>query len=89
MGFNSLTPRILIRVAPTRNRTVVAFFNCDDVVVTDRKQTIYEEGGKTRGLVAYVYDGKAHVGEWNRAEYIGPVIDLRLKSNLKSGITWG
>ena len=74
---------------PYTNRTVVAFFNCDDVGVTDRKQTIYEEGGKTRGLVTYVYDGKAHVGGWNRAEYIGPVISLRLKSNLKSGITSG
>ena len=31
---------------PYTNRTVVAFFNCDDVGVTDRKQTIYEEGGK-------------------------------------------
>ena len=75
--------------SPYTNRTVVAFFYCDDGGITDRKQTIYEEDGKTRGLVTYVYDGKAHVGGWNRAEYIGPVIGLRLKSNLKSGITLG
>lgn len=57
---------------PYTNRTVVAFFNCDDVDVKDHKQTIFEEGGKTRGLVIYVYDGKAYVGGWNRAEYNWP-----------------
>ena len=57
---------------PYTNRTVVAFFNCDNVSITNRKQTIYEEGGKTRGLVIYVYDGAAYVGGWNRAEYGWP-----------------
>jgi len=54
---------------PYTNRTIVAFFNCDDVTIKDRKQTIYEEGGRTRGLVLYVFDGKVYVGGWNRAEY--------------------
>lgn len=51
------------------NRTVVAFFNCDDVSMGDRKQTIYEEGGRTRGLVIYVFKGEVYVVGWNRAEY--------------------
>ena len=54
---------------PYTNRTVAALFNCDNVGIDDRKQVIYEEGGRTRGLVIYVYDGKVYVGGWNRAEY--------------------
>lgn len=54
---------------PFPNRTVMALFKCDDVSITDRKQTIYEEGGRTRGFVIYVYDGQVWVGGWNRAEY--------------------
>lgn len=54
---------------PFPKRTIMALFNCDDVSITDQKQTIYEEGGRTRGLVIYVYDGKVWVGGWNRAEY--------------------
>ena len=56
-------------VGPYTNRTVAALFNCDDVGIDSRKQVIYEEGGRTRGLVIYVYDGKVYVGGWNRAEY--------------------
>ncbi len=56
-------------VGPYTDRTVAALFNCDDVGIDDRKQVIYEEGGRTRGLVIYVYDGKVYVGGWNRAEY--------------------
>ncbi|MFQ6044156.1 MAG: LamG-like jellyroll fold domain-containing protein [Candidatus Poribacteria bacterium] len=54
---------------PYTDRTIVAFFNCDDVDIDSRKQTIYEEGGRTRGLVLYVFDGEVYVGGWNRAEY--------------------
>ena len=54
---------------PYTDRTIAAFFNCDNVGIDDRKQVIYEEGGRTRGLVIYVYDGKVYVGGWNRAEY--------------------
>ena len=57
---------------PWTNRTIVAFFNSDNVKIKDRKQTIYEEGGRTRGLVLYVFDGKVYVAGWNRAEYNWP-----------------
>jgi hypothetical protein len=54
---------------PYTNRTVAALFYCDDVKINDRKQVIYEEGGRTRGLVIYVHDGKIYGGGWNRAQY--------------------
>ena len=54
---------------PYTNRTIAALFNCDDVGIKDRKQVIFEEGGRTRGLVIYVHGGKVYVGGWNRAEY--------------------
>ena len=54
---------------PYTDRTIAAFFNCDDVGIDDRKQVIFEEGGRTRGLVIYVFDGSVYVGGWNRAEY--------------------
>ncbi len=54
---------------PFTNRTITAFFNCSDVSITDHKQTIFEEGGRTRGLVLYVIGDKVYVGAWNRAEY--------------------
>ena len=54
---------------PYTNRTVAALFYCDDVGIDSRKQVIYEEGGRTRGLVIYVFDGEVYVGGWNRAEY--------------------
>jgi hypothetical protein len=53
---------------PWPNRTIMAVFNCADVSKKD-KQTIFEEGGRTRGLVIYVFDGELYVGGWNRAEY--------------------
>ena len=53
---------------PFPKRTVAALFNCDDVN-KGQKQVIFEEGGRTRGLVIYVFDGKLYVGGWNRAEY--------------------
>jgi hypothetical protein len=53
---------------PWTNRTVKIIFNCDDVDKSG-KQTIYEEGGRTRGLVIYVSDGEVYVGAWNRSEY--------------------
>ena len=54
---------------PFLNRTIAAYFNCSDVSITDQKQTIFEEGGRTRGFVVNVFDGKVYVGAWNRAEY--------------------
>lgn len=54
---------------PFMNRTIAAYFKCSDVSITDHKQTIFEEGGRTRGFVVNVFDGKVYVGAWNRAEY--------------------
>ncbi len=54
---------------PYTDRTVMALFNCKDVSITDHKQTIFEEGGRTRGAVIYVHGGNLYVAAWNRAEY--------------------
>ena len=54
---------------PYTDRTIAAYFNADDVGIDSRKQVIFEEGGRTRGLVIYVFDGSVYVGGWNRAEY--------------------
>lgn len=54
---------------PFMNRTIAAFFNCTDVNITEQKQTIFEEGGRTRGFVINIFDGDVYVGAWNRAEY--------------------
>ena len=51
------------------DRTIACYFNCTDVDIADHKQTIYEEGGATRGFNLYVFDGDVYVGAWNRAEY--------------------
>ncbi|MEA3226065.1 MAG: LamG-like jellyroll fold domain-containing protein, partial [Planctomycetota bacterium] len=53
---------------PYPNRTVIAIFKCDDVDKPGM-QTIFEEGGRTRGLTIYVFEGQVYVGGWNRAEY--------------------
>jgi hypothetical protein len=53
---------------PFANRTVIAVFNCADVTKQE-KQTVFEEGGLTRGLTIYVFDGQVYVGGWNKAEY--------------------
>jgi hypothetical protein len=53
---------------PWTNRTVKIIFNCSDVSKTG-KQTLFEEGGRTRGLVIYVFEGDLYVGAWNRSEY--------------------
>jgi hypothetical protein len=53
---------------PFPNRTIIAVFKCDDVTKQE-KQTVFEEGGRTRGLTIYVFDGEVYVGGWNRAEY--------------------
>ena len=61
------SPRINITNKVT-NRTIAALFNCSDVN-KDQKQVIFEEGGQTRGLAIYVFEGKVYIGGWNRAEY--------------------
>jgi len=59
---------INITNGPFPNRTVIAIFNCADATKQD-KQTVFEEGGRTRGLTIYIFDGEVYVGGWNRAEY--------------------
>jgi len=59
---------INITNGPWPNRTIIAVFNCADVDKPE-KQTIFEEGGRTRGLTIYVHEGLIYVGGWNRAEY--------------------
>ncbi|MFQ6035785.1 MAG: discoidin domain-containing protein, partial [Sedimentisphaerales bacterium] len=59
---------INVTSGPWQNRTIVAVFNCADVT-KQQKQVVFEEGGRTRGLVIYVFDGQVYVGGWNRAEY--------------------
>ena len=54
---------------PFPNRTIIAVFNASDPAKNDAKQTIFEEGGRTRGLCIYVFDGQVYIGGWNRAEY--------------------
>ncbi len=53
---------------PWPNRTIVAMFKCDDVDKPG-KQTVFEEGGTTRGLTIYVSEGLVYGAAWNRAEY--------------------
>ena len=75
LKFNGVNDGIKIPDSPRinitnsfNNRTVAALFNCDDVS-KDQKQVIFEEGGQTRGLAIYVFEGKLYVGGWNRNEY--------------------
>jgi len=53
---------------PYGTRTVIAVFRCDDVDKPG-KQTVFEEGGTTRGSNIYVSEGLLYVSAWNRAEY--------------------
>jgi hypothetical protein len=57
-----------VNLSTHQNRTVVAVFKCDDVDKTE-KQTVYEEGGTTRGLTIYIHEGLAYVGGWNLSDY--------------------
>ncbi len=54
---------------PWTDRTITAIFKVDVASIADRKQVIFEEGGRTRGIVIYVHGGNVYVGAWNRAEY--------------------
>ena len=59
---------INVNNGPFPNRTIIAVFNCADVTKPE-KQTVFEEGGLTRGLTIYVFDSQVYVGGWNKAEY--------------------
>ena len=70
-------------VGPFQKRTILATFSVDDADSDAEKQTIFDEGGRTRGLVLYVFDGEVWIGGWNRAEYNwnGEWISAPIKSN--------
>ncbi|MDE0483737.1 MAG: hypothetical protein OXI67_14235 [Candidatus Poribacteria bacterium] len=67
---------------PYTNRTVAAFFKCNNISLNE-KQVIFQEGGATRGLCIYVHRGEAYVGGWNRAQYNwdGAWISEKIRSN--------
>jgi hypothetical protein len=46
---------------------------------------VFDDGGRTRGMIIYVFDGKVYVGAWNRAEYNWP--GKWLSADIKSK-TW-
>jgi len=71
---------------PFPNRTVVAVFKCDDVDKTT-KQTIFEEGGNTRGMTFYVHEGLLYAAAWNRAEYNWD--GAWLSTPIESGVWYG
>jgi len=57
-----------INTSTHQNHTVVAIFKCADVTKPE-KQTVYEEGGTTRGLTIYVHEGLVYAGGWNLSDY--------------------
>ena len=46
-------------------RTISVWFNVDDSFGASHKQVVYEQGGTTRGLAIYVFNGSLFVGGWN------------------------
>ena len=46
-------------------KTIEAWFKVNDKSITNRKQTIYEQGGTVRGLNIYIHGGRLYVGGWN------------------------
>jgi hypothetical protein len=52
---------------PYPDRTIEAWFYCEDVNKSTH-QVIWEEGGGSRGFNIYLYNGALYVGGWNRNE---------------------
>ncbi|MEZ4695553.1 MAG: PKD domain-containing protein [Rhodothermales bacterium] len=46
-------------------RTISVWFNVDDSFGASHKQVVYEQGGTTRGLAIYIFNGSLFVGGWN------------------------
>lgn len=65
--------------------TLSAWFWVDDKDISSRKQVIYEQGGTTRGLNLYVYDGHLYGGGWNddvsQSDWSGSYISTTIQSN--------
>jgi len=47
-------------------RSVSIWFNSDNIDIGSRRQFLYEEGGTSRGLSIYLYNGELFAGGWNR-----------------------
>ncbi|MHC4628267.1 MAG: LamG domain-containing protein, partial [Planctomycetota bacterium] len=58
----------MVNLSTNQNRTVVALFNCADVDKSE-KQSVFDEGGTTRGLSIYVHEGMVYGGGWNLSDY--------------------
>jgi hypothetical protein len=56
-----------INTTPQDRRTIEAWFKAENKGLTDRRQVIYEEGGRTDGFNVYVYDGALYVGAWSES----------------------
>lgn len=63
--YISLSDSDDINLGTHAERTISLWFQVDDASINSRKQVLYEEGGNTRGLNIYVYDGSLYVGGWN------------------------
>ena len=50
---------------PYADRTIEAWFYCEDVSNSSKKQVIFEEGDDSRGFNIYIYNGNLYVGGWN------------------------
>jgi hypothetical protein len=50
-------------------RTISLAFQVEDVNISDRKQVLYEEGGRGAGLNIYIHAGRLYVGGWNNARW--------------------
>jgi hypothetical protein len=55
-----------INLGTHTEESVAAWFWVDDKDIGSPKQVIYEQGGRTKGLNLYVYDGYLYGGAWNR-----------------------
>lgn len=49
-------------------RTIAFWFRATDTALDSRKQVLYEEGGKVRGLNVYIDEDRLYVGGWNRPD---------------------
>ena len=81
-GINLPDTPLINTGGPYTDRTVAAFFYCHDISL-DQKQMIFQEGGATRGLCLYVYQGEVYIGGWNRAQYNwdGAWMSKKIKEN--------
>ena len=64
-GFVEIADQSGLTDETVDERTLSVWFRVDDRFESERKQLIYEEGGNTRGLGIYMFDGLLYAGGWN------------------------